>query len=231
MRALGAAVTGDLALAVASFAQVEHRLLVNPQARLLRHFVAALAYRVQKAIRDAPPEFASFRAAPGSRTPHELVRHMSGVLHFALGRLTAPRALLETLPDFDAEVRRFHAILEAIASRLAEDSDLPMDVAERLLQGPLSDAMTHAGQLAMLRRLAGNPVPPENFFEAAVSAENVGCQQPLPVSPDEDWPEAPADWKAPKRSLGATEEEPEPDPSSDRSVRERAGHGERRRSS
>jgi hypothetical protein len=172
---------------------------MDVHARLLRHFVAALAYRTQKALRGAPPEFASFRAAPGSRTPHELVRHMSGVLNFALGRLTTPRALLETLPEFGAEVDRFHAILGALASRIAEDADLPMDLAERLLQGPLADAMAHAGQLAMLRRLAGSPVPPEDFFEAAVSAENLGREQPLPVSPDDEWPEAPAGWSGPKR--------------------------------
>lgn len=188
---------------LASHAKVAHRLRVNPQARLLRHFVATLAYRTQKALRDAPPGFSSFRAAPGSRTPHELVRHMSGVASFALSRLTAPRALIETLPEFDAEVRRFHAILEAIDSRLAEDGDLPMDLAERLLQGPLADAMTHAGQLAMLRRLAGSPVPPEDFFDAAVSAGNVGNQQPRPVSPDHEWPEAPPGWKAPQIDPGS----------------------------
>jgi hypothetical protein len=172
---------------------------MDPQARLLRHFVATLAYRTQKALRDAPPEFASFRAAPASRTPHELVRHMSGVLRYALGHLTEPRARLETLPEFGAEVARFHEILSAIASRLAETPDLPMSLAEHLLQGPLADAMTHAGQLAMLRRLAGSPVPPENFFDASVSAENVGPTQALPASPDDEWPEAPADWTPPKR--------------------------------
>jgi hypothetical protein len=164
----------------------------------LRHFVAALAYRSQKALRDAPPDFWSFRAAPGSRTPHEVVRHMSGVLNLALGHLIAPRALLETLPGFDAEVRRFHTLLEAIASRLAEDAGLSIDLAERLLQGPLADAMTHAGQLAMLRRLAGSPVPPEDFFEAAVSSDNLGPTQPPPASPDRQWPEAPPGWTSPR---------------------------------
>ena len=172
---------------------------MDPQSRLLRHFVAALAYRTQKALRDAPPEFQSFRVATGTRTPRELVRHMSGVLNFALGRITSPRSLLESLPEFDQEILRFHALLEAIATRLAEDPDLPSGLAERLLQGPLADAMTHAGQLAMLRRLAGSPVPPEDFFEAAVSADHVDREQPLPESPDDEWPEAPAGWTAPNR--------------------------------
>jgi hypothetical protein len=65
---------------------------------------------------------------------------------------------------------------------------------ERLLQGPFSDAMTHAGQLALLRRLAGAPVPPENFIVANIESNRLGPDQAAPVSPDKDWPEAPPDW-------------------------------------
>jgi hypothetical protein len=63
---------------------------------------------------------------------------------------------------------------------------------EILLQGPFADAMTHAGQLAMLRRMAGSPVPPENFIFATISPANLGPDQPSPVAPDKDWPERPA---------------------------------------
>jgi hypothetical protein len=122
---------------------------------------------------------------------------MSGVLNYALSLVTTPRALLETLPTFGEEVLRFHSLLEALATRLAEDFEFPMELAQRLLQGPLADAMTHAGQLTMLRRLAGSPVPPEDFFFATVSVENVGPEQSSPVSPDHEWPEAPAGWRAP----------------------------------
>ena len=72
--------------------------------------------------------------------------------------------------------------------------------AERLLQGPFSDAMTHAGQLAMLRRLAGVPIPPENFIVAKIDAEHYGPEQAEPVSPDEGWPEAPEGWSPPTRT-------------------------------
>jgi hypothetical protein len=70
---------------------------------------------------------------------------------------------------------------------------------ERLLQGPFADAMTHAGQLAMLRRLAGSPVPPENFIVAEIDPARLGPDQAEPRSPDEIWPEAPATWVAPNR--------------------------------
>lgn len=167
---------------------------MSPEHRLLRHFLAALAYRTQKALRDAPPDFGAFRAAPRTRTPQELIRHMSGVMNYALGIITSPRPQLETLPTFADEIARFHALLADIATALAEAATLEDGVPERLLQGPFADAMTHAGQLAMLRRLAGSPVPPENFFDAAVSGDNVGPHQPEPQSPDPDWPEAPPLW-------------------------------------
>jgi hypothetical protein len=73
------------------------------------------------------------------------------------------------------------------------DNGIPLSTTEeRLLQGPFADAMTHAGQLAMLRRLAGSPIRPENFIMAAIRSDNIGVEQPEPVSPDADWPEKPA---------------------------------------
>ena len=154
---------------------------------LLRHFLAALAYRTQKALRGAPAGFPSFRAGPNVRTPHELVWHMTGVIGYArtffIGGVWRP----ERSPDFQAEVERFHQTLEDLARHL--DSSAPMNgiSAEQLLQGPFSDAMTHAGQLAMLRRLAGSPVPPENFVFAEVRADNLSSRQPPPASPDPGW--------------------------------------------
>ena len=71
--------------------------------------------------------------------------------------------------------------------------------AGRLLQGSFSDAMTHAGQLAMLRRLAGIPVAPENFIVAKIDAERLGIEQAEPFSPDEKWDEAPKGWLPPSQ--------------------------------
>jgi hypothetical protein len=85
---------------------------------LMRHFLAALAYRTQKALRGAQPSFASFRAAPQVRIPHELVRHMSGVLNYARTFFGGDPSLLETLPDFEAEIARFHQILEELGEHL-----------------------------------------------------------------------------------------------------------------
>jgi hypothetical protein len=90
-------------------------------------------------------------------------------------------------------------MLVDLAAHLERDTELLGTQPEQLLQGPFADAMTHPGQLAMLRRLAGAPVPPENFIVADMSPERLGQDQPMPVSPDRVWPEAPPAWVPPKK--------------------------------
>ena len=166
-------------------------IVMDDKRRTLSHFLAALAYRTQKALRGAPDSFGSFQAGQQVRTPAELVRHMTSVLGYARTFFVGGRYYPEPLPDLAAEVTRFHAMLEDLARHLAAGTELCGTTEDRLLQGPFSDAMTHAGQLAMLRRLAGSPVRPENFIEAEVDSQNLGPRQPEPVSPDAIWPEAP----------------------------------------
>jgi hypothetical protein len=165
--------------------------------KLLNHFLAALAYRTQKALREAPEAFGSFRAGDGVRTPAELVRHMASVLGYARTFFIGGSYWPEPLESLAEEVERFHELLGLLAQHLRNgDAFLGGMTEERLLQGPFSDAMTHAGQLALLRRLAGAPVPPENFIVAEIREERLGPDQPEPVSPDKTWPEAPDGWKA-----------------------------------
>jgi hypothetical protein len=158
---------------------------------ILKHFLAALAYRTQKALRGAPPEFADFRAAPQVRTPHELIRHMDSVLGYSrtffLGGTYRPPVFAE----FSAAIAHFHEVLTDVAHHIEIGTEFHNITPEILLQGPFSDAMTHAGQLAMLRRLSGSPVPPENFIFADITPENLGPNQSPPRSPDADWPERP----------------------------------------
>jgi len=164
---------------------------------LLRHFLAALAYRTQKALRSAPAEFGSFKVAAGVRTPAELVRHMTSVLGFARTFFVGGEYWPDPLPSLEEEIVRFHHMIEDLAAHISGGTPLRGTSAERLLQGPFSDAMTHAGQLALLRRLAGSPVPPEDFHLAAIDSERLGPDQAEPVSPDEIWHEAPQGWLPP----------------------------------
>jgi hypothetical protein len=156
---------------------------------MLRHFLAALAYRAQKAVRGAPAEFADFRAPRMVRSPRELVRHMDSVLGYARTFLIGGMYRPPKFESFDETVGHFHEILEDLARHLEEGTEFQEITAEKMLQGPFSDAMTHVGQLAMLRRIAGYPVPPENFVYATIPPNNLSPDQAEPMSPDKEWPE------------------------------------------
>lgn len=154
---------------------------------ILRHYLAALAYRTQKALRDAPESFADFRVKPEVRTPHELLYHMTGVTGYARTFFEGGTWRPEKMPTLKKEISRFHEILESLGAHLDMESPFNGTTPEKMLQGPFSDAMTHAGQLIMLRRLFGSPVPPENFIMADIDPMNLGPDQPAPASPDEKW--------------------------------------------
>ncbi|MEO6213432.1 MAG: hypothetical protein ABIP65_07370 [Vicinamibacterales bacterium] len=154
---------------------------------LLQHFLAALAYRTQKALRGHPDHFPEFSAGTHVRTPHELVWHMTGVIGYARTLLHGGRFMPARMLTFGQEIDRFHATLQGLRNDFADASLTAQITDEQFLQGPLSDAMTHAGQLALLRRMAGSPVPSENFIFARVSLENVGPDQPEPAAPDAWW--------------------------------------------
>ena len=157
---------------------------MDDKRHMLRHFLAAIAYRTQKALRGAPDDFAGFKAGNDVRTPQELIRHMTSVLGYARTFFTGGEYWPDPLPAFRDEVERFHAMLADLRTHLEAGTPLNGLTEEQLLQGQFSDAMTHAGQLAMLRRLHGAPVRSENFIHAAISPENLTPDQPDPVAPD-----------------------------------------------
>ena len=173
---------------------------MDAQQALLNHFLAAIAYRTQKALRGAPESFADFRAGTNVRTPRELIWHMTGVLGYARTVFEGGVWQPDRLATMEDEIRRFHEVVTDLA-RLIEQGRPGGGVSlAQLLQGPLADVMTHAGQLAMLRRLAGSPVPPENFMRAQIDAGNLGPDQPAPTAPDPGWsPDQPP--RAPGRGV------------------------------
>jgi hypothetical protein len=174
---------------------------MNESRRTLQHFLAALAYRTQKALRGAPDDFADFRARTNVRTPNELVQHMTSVIGYARTMLHGGSFDPPAMPSFAAEIQRFHATLEALRDDFGNPALTATISDQQFLQGPLADAMTHAGQLAMLRRLAGSPVASENFIFARIDAANVGTSQPEPVAPDSWWhPDLPPQAR-PRRSV------------------------------
>ncbi len=148
--------------------------MATSQQDFLRHYLAVLAYRTQKAVRDAPPSYFDFQAGNGVRSPKDILHHMTQLMAYSATRLTG-----DSEPsDADDPVERFHEALRRLSTVL-QNTESDKDTLQRLLQGPLADAMTHVGQLAMLRRLAESPIPRESFFEADINADNTSSNQPL----------------------------------------------------
>ena len=146
----------------------------DPARDLLRHTLAALAYRAGKVLRGTPESFATFQVGEaGTRTPIGILSHMSDVFDWALALAREEEVTWrENTPRiWDQEVERFFGALHAFDGFLATGAAVP---AQRLFQGPIADVLTHVGQLAMLRRLAGSPIQGENYFKAEIAAGQLG---------------------------------------------------------
>jgi hypothetical protein len=144
---------------------------------LLRHTVATVAYRGGKAIRGAPPSFATFQTAPGTRTPAQILAHIGDLFDWALSLADGQHVWHDSTPlAWDDEAARFFDRLRRFDERLASDAPVSSPPA-RLFQGPVADALAHIGQLAMLRRLANAPIRGENYYKADIATGRVGPQQ------------------------------------------------------
>jgi len=152
----------------------------DPKRDLLRHTVATIAYRGGKAVRDADDSFASFKASETTRTPAQILAHIGDLFDWALSIAKGNETWNNSDPlEWSHEIDRFHAALKSFDEYLATDADLSAGC-ERLFQGPIADALTHVGQLAMLRRLAGEPMKGENYSRAKIEAGRVGADQEKP---------------------------------------------------
>jgi hypothetical protein len=148
---------------------------------LLRHTLATLAYRTVRALESAPESFANFDSA--GRSPVEILAHMGDLFLWALSMAQGNPAWQNSHPiGWPQEQQRFFAALSAFDAYLASSSKVHSPI-DRLMQGPVADALCHAGQLAMLRRLAGSPTRGENFYVAAITIGQINSVQPEPVKP------------------------------------------------
>jgi hypothetical protein len=168
----------------------------NPDSTLLRHAVATLAYRASKVLRDFPADAAATRASPSTRTPLELLSHLGDLLEWAVS-LAHGESIWKPaqVADWKGASERFYRRLAALDAELAQDPG--RDRLEQILQGPIADALTHVGQLALLRGMCGAPVRPESYARADIRAGQVGSEQPLPRK------EFQGDASFPRRERGA----------------------------
>jgi hypothetical protein len=141
---------------------------------LFRHTLAALSYRGGKAFRGAPENFSDFRIGPDGRTAGKILAHIGDLLDWALIMAKDKHVWHESAPQtWDRDVERFFTALRAFDDFIASDAPLqaPLD---KLFQGPVADALTHVGQIAMLRRLAEAPLKAENYFNADIAIGAIG---------------------------------------------------------
>ncbi|MGH9387373.1 MAG: hypothetical protein ACRD2N_24170 [Vicinamibacterales bacterium] len=144
---------------------------------VLRHLVATLAYRAAKVLRDVPADFATSTFGSTTRRPVLIAAHLADLMAWAVTMAQGEvRWKAEGGQDWSVEVQRFFSGLSAL-DRLLQEKGLPDDAVEQLIQGPLADALTHVGQLAMLRGMAGHAVRPESYARAEIVRGRVGPDQ------------------------------------------------------
>jgi hypothetical protein len=152
----------------------------NEKRQLLRHTLATVAYRGRKVLVGAPDGFAALRINESSRTPGEILAHICDLYDWANWLAKGEHVYNETRPgEWAADMDRFFAALAKLDAYLASDQPLGRSP-EVLFQGPIADSLTHIGQIAMLRRIAGAPVRGESYARAEITVGRVGPDQALP---------------------------------------------------
>jgi len=146
----------------------------------VRHTLATLSYRLGKVLRDTPPAFRDYSPGEGLRTPGQILAHVGDLMDWALSQVEGQEKWHNSEPlAWPEEIARIFAAMERLDKHIAAHG-LGDVKAERLFQGAIADALTHTGQLAMLRRMAGIPMRGENYSQAEISIGRVGPDQTQP---------------------------------------------------
>jgi hypothetical protein len=147
-----------------------------------RHTVATMAYRAAKTLRGAPESFATFKPGPTTKTPLEILAHMGDLFDWAYTMTQGePKWSNATPQTWDKECERFFAAVTKFDRALASVIPITYELT-RMFQGPVADALTHTGQLAMLRRMHGTPMKGESYARADIVIGRVGAEQ-TPADP------------------------------------------------
>ncbi len=153
----------------------------DPERTIIRHTLATLAYRAAKAVRGAPTNFGAFRIGRTTRTPSEILAHMGDLMDWAL-TMVQDRTQWHDTPTqaWSDDVRRFFASITALDTHIASGVPLDTQILLQLFQGPIADALTHTGQLTLLRRLADAAIKGESYQRALIAVGQTGLDQPPP---------------------------------------------------
>ena len=159
---------------------VESSSTADGKRQLLRHTLATVAYRARKALAGAPEGFATLRIGETSRSPGEILAHICDLYDWANWLAKGEHVYNETAPgEWTADVTRFFDALKTLDDYLSSDEPLGRSP-ELIFQGPIADSLTHIGQIALMRRIAGSPVRGESYLRADIAIGTVGPDQPPP---------------------------------------------------
>lgn len=154
--------------------------VAGPDHQWLRHTLATLAYRGGKTLRGAPPGFAEFRVGEKTRTPGQILAHVGDLLHWALSQAKGKPAWHNSaVVSWEEGSARFFAALQELDDYLASNETIGC-TPQKMFQGAIADSLTHVGQLAILRGMAGAPVRGENYAQADIAVGRVGAEQSAP---------------------------------------------------
>ncbi len=155
----------------------------DPTTRLfLRHALATIAYRAGKTVRGTPEAFGEYRASPNSPRCVDILAHMGDLMDWLLRIVQGAPAWTTATPlPWEQEIARFYASLKALDDYLASGEPIRWEPGQ-IFQGGLADALTHTGQLAMLRRLSGFKMKGESYARADIAVGRVGLDQ-TPADP------------------------------------------------
>lgn len=143
-------------------------MTLDSKREVLRHLLATVAYRGGLAVTDAPDGFGTFRAHETTRTPGELLAHIGDLLEGSLHLVKGNLVHIASAPlPWEEEITRFFSVVKELDRYLASEAPLACAV-EKLVQGPVGDALTHVGQIVMLRRISGSPIRSAAYFTADI---------------------------------------------------------------
>lgn len=130
-----------------------------------------LGYRFQWATEGLTAEDAAFTPGQGCMTIGELAEHVWGLVNWVHISMLGEGLGESPAPDIETGRRQICRMLYALrtyVSAIDQESLFAIEINGlpfwHIVNGPLSDALTHTGQIALLRRLNGNPVPKHNVF-------------------------------------------------------------------
>ena len=142
--------------------------------KFLRHTLATIYYRFNKSVKYRDEAFGDFSLGNESRTPVEIINHMYDVFRSTISFIQEGKILKEQPEklDLDGEIARFNASIKNL-DELFESQEFSENASNRLFQGPLSDILTHIGQISMLSRMNNHPIEGEDFSSASIQIETI----------------------------------------------------------